>query len=248
MKDIQSLSDNRRINIKKVGVKTVTYPISLRDKLQKRQHTIAVANMYVNLPHHFKGTHMSRFVEILNEFHGDFDINKFSLLLERMKARLEAQASHLELFFPFFLSIEQENTPLLYKRYQCKMAGSLDGKVNQCFTLEIPVSLPQACSVSADFSSSQMDSGIWGKAEISVHFQRFFWIEDLIIAVEHVVEEQRILLGSQMGRLSAEALSRELGEELAKITELGWFSVTVHHFRNSYSTFAHVERENHKNR
>ena len=85
MKDIQSLSDSRRINIKKVGVKTVSYPITVLDKAQNCQHTIATANMYVNLPHEFKGTHMSRFVEILNEFHGEINIQSFHRILEKMK-------------------------------------------------------------------------------------------------------------------------------------------------------------------
>ena len=103
MKDIQSELDSRRIDIKKVGIKTVSYPITVRDKAQKKQHTVATANMYVNLPHKFKGTHMSRFVEILNEFHGEIDINSFQVILEKMKVRLEAEASHLELEFPYFL-------------------------------------------------------------------------------------------------------------------------------------------------
>ena len=91
MKDIQSQLDSRRINIKKVGVKTVSYPITVRDKAQKTQNTIATANMYVNLPHKFKGTHMSRFVEILNEFYGEINIESFHIILDKMKDRLEAE-------------------------------------------------------------------------------------------------------------------------------------------------------------
>ncbi len=81
MKDIQSQSDDRRVNIKKVGVKTISYPIALLDKKNKRQHTIATVNMYVNLPHRFKGTHMSRFIEILNQFHGGWDVHSFNSIL-----------------------------------------------------------------------------------------------------------------------------------------------------------------------
>lgn len=101
MKDIQNLADNRKINIQKVGVKNISYPIVLRDKAQSKQHTIASVNMYCNLPHQFKGTHMSRFIEILNDFHGDIDMNSFQLILERMKLKLEAEAAHLSIEFPF---------------------------------------------------------------------------------------------------------------------------------------------------
>ncbi|MDH4319761.1 MAG: GTP cyclohydrolase I FolE2, partial [Desulfobulbaceae bacterium] len=65
MKDIQNLRDDRRINIRKVGVKTISYPLTVLDKARRLQPTIATVNMYVNLPHCFKGTHMSRFIEIL---------------------------------------------------------------------------------------------------------------------------------------------------------------------------------------
>ena len=104
MKDIQSQEDHRRINIKKVGVKTISYPVTVLDKARSRQHTIATVNMYVNLPHHFKGTHMSRFVEILNRFHGAIDIGKFHNILEEMKEKLEAEAAHIEMSFAYFLT------------------------------------------------------------------------------------------------------------------------------------------------
>jgi len=64
--DVHNRKDNRNIDINKVGVKGIKYPITVLDKKNKTQHTIATINMYVDLPYHFKGTHMSRFVEILN--------------------------------------------------------------------------------------------------------------------------------------------------------------------------------------
>ena len=103
MKDIQNQTDHRCIDIKKVGVKTITYPVTVLDKAQASQKTVATVNMYVNLPHRFKGTHMSRFVEILNRFHGEIDLNAFHDILEEMKGRLEAEAAHIEITFPYFL-------------------------------------------------------------------------------------------------------------------------------------------------
>jgi len=103
MKDIQNLHDDRHINIRKVGVKTISYPVTVLDKARKIQKTVATVNMYVNLPHRFKGTHMSRFVEILNRFHGEINLRSFHLILEEMKERLDAAAAHMEIEFPYFL-------------------------------------------------------------------------------------------------------------------------------------------------
>jgi GTP cyclohydrolase I len=87
MIDVQSLTDYRNINVDKVGVKDIRYPITVMDKNCGVQNTVASINMYVNLPREFKGTHMSRFIEILNEFHGRLDIREFSMVLEAMKDR-----------------------------------------------------------------------------------------------------------------------------------------------------------------
>jgi GTP cyclohydrolase IB len=95
MKDIQGQRDYRRINIKKVGVKNISYPVTVLDKARKTQKTVATVNMYVNLPHQFKGTHMSRFVEILNRFHGEINLESFHRILEEMKIKLQAEAAHM---------------------------------------------------------------------------------------------------------------------------------------------------------
>ncbi len=239
MKDIQNLADSRKIDIQKVGVKTVRYPITLRDRAQGRQHTVAVANMYVNLPQHFKGTHMSRFVEILNDFHGDFDLGAFPLVLEKMKQRLDAQSSHLELLFPFFYRGKRG-----MQRYQCRVCGSLNEKLGEnaevSFAVDIPISSPEvACCVDSD-SVSQL-SGSWGMAEIAVSFRRFFWMEDLIEGVEETVSSCSEKVKNGAGQFCAEELCRVVGCSLQKIDELQRFSVTIRHYRNSCSTFAHLE-------
>jgi GTP cyclohydrolase I len=99
MPDLQKSPDTRNIAIDKVGVKDIRYPIVVMDKSKVRQHTVARINMYVDLPHHFKGTHMSRFIEILNQYHGEISIESLDTILQEMKERLEACA-HAELEFP----------------------------------------------------------------------------------------------------------------------------------------------------
>jgi GTP cyclohydrolase FolE2 len=103
LSDIQNTRDHRNINIDKVGVKNIRYPITVLDRAHGRQQTVANINMYVNLPKEFKGTHMSRFIEILNEYHGEIHIRNFATILETMKNRLQAESAHLEITFPYFI-------------------------------------------------------------------------------------------------------------------------------------------------
>ena len=139
MKDIQSLRDNRRINIRKVGVKTISYPVTVLDRAKKVQQTVATVNMYVNLPHSFKGTHMSRFVEILNRFHGDFNLQAFHRILQEMKEKLEAEAAHLEIEFPYFLQQEDEGSDIGADRYMCRMHGSLQEVDDLVLEIDVPI-------------------------------------------------------------------------------------------------------------
>ena len=103
MPDMQKRPDSRKIPIAKVGVKDITYPIVVMDKNRSLQHTVARVNMYVDLPHHFKGTHMSRFVEILNRHREQIALDKLETILDEMKAKLGSDSAHLEIQFPYFI-------------------------------------------------------------------------------------------------------------------------------------------------
>ena len=103
MKDIQNNHDDRRIPIKKAGIKHLRYPIVVLDRKNKSQHTVADLNMYVDLPHNFKGTHMSRFVEIINSFQGKVSVHKLDHLLKEMIQKFDSEIAHLEIKFPYFL-------------------------------------------------------------------------------------------------------------------------------------------------
>ncbi len=239
MKDIQSLSDSRRINIKKVGVKTVSYPITVLDKAQNRQHTVATANMYVNLPHKFKGTHMSRFVEILNEFHGEITLRSFHRILEKMKVRLEAEAAHMELDFPYFLKRKRNGETPGLGSYNCSMHGSLESVDDLKLQVEVPISLPLVEEIPNRLPGSM---GNWGKAEVSVRFRQFFWIEDIITLIEEAVCEEIDKLSTKVRKiLSVEGLTRRVAASLDEIDAIKWFSVTIHNFGEDCSTFATLE-------
>src|ERR1035437_1161615 len=100
MVDVQNLADTRKIAINRVGIKSIRHPVKVLDRSGGIQHTIAVFNMYVGLPHNFKGTHMSRFVEILNSHEREFSVENFESMLRDMVVRLEAETGQVEMNFP----------------------------------------------------------------------------------------------------------------------------------------------------
>lgn len=239
MKDIQSQVDHRRINIKKVGVKTISYPITVLDKASNRQSTVATVNMYVNLPHRFKGTHMSRFIEILNRFHGGIDLQSFHNILEEMKERLEAEAAHIEIAFPYFLKKKHHPETLKASQYQCSMHGSLRQTDDLELQFSVPVSLPLSEPIAEALPRSM---GRWGMVFVRVRFQRFIWIEDLIMLVEEgIATERQNVVNKLHPALSVEALTMLLAERMAELSAVKWFSVTVENLAQGYSTFAAIE-------
>ena len=244
MKDIQSQPDHRRIDIRKVGVKNISYPVTVLDKSQKFQDTVATVNMYVNLPHHFKGTHMSRFIEILNRFRGNISPKSFHLILEEMKEKLQAEAAHMEIEFPYFLKRKtpHANTVGLWK-YACRMHGSLHEADDLILEIEVPISPPLPAQTENGLPRSL---GHWGIASISLRFKQFFWIEDLIQLVEEVTSHnlswsKNADISSDYSNLSVEQIAKALGEKLASEPEISWFSLQVENLSEGYSTFAMLE-------
>jgi GTP cyclohydrolase IB len=102
--DVQNLADTRHLAINKVGIKGIRHPVVVRDKSIGVQHTVATFNMYVHLPHNFKGTHMSRFVEILNQHGREISVESFESILREMVDKLEAKSGYIEMVFPYFVN------------------------------------------------------------------------------------------------------------------------------------------------
>ena len=232
MKDIQSLPDLRRISIRKVGVKNISYPIIVLDKERKTQQTVARVNMYVNLPHRFKGTHMSRFVEILNRFHGKFNLRTFHLILEEMKDRLEAEAAHLEIAFPYFLHNRPQAPNPGMERYECRLHGSLAERLDLVVEVDVPVALQPGPTTPGQGAVS---AGIWGLVTVSVRMNRFLWIEDLIALIGEGVAPPPDPAGP------VESMCRRVGSVLAASDAFDWYKVVVKNIASGYAAYASSE-------
>ena len=109
MIDVQSTPDTREIPLQKVGVKGLSYPVTVLDKTHKRQSTTAQIDLFVNLPHDYKGTHMSRFIENFHRHHRDLGMKQFLLMLEDIRQSLSAERAFGTMEFPFFMTKKAKN-------------------------------------------------------------------------------------------------------------------------------------------
>ncbi len=183
MDDVQSTPDTRHIAIDKVGIKDVRHPIKVRDRSSGEQHTIANFNMYVNLPHNFKGTHMSRFMEILNGHENEITVKSFNEMLAEMTDRLEASSGHIEMTFPYFVD---KTAPVTGVKslldYEVSFIGEIhDGQADMSLKVVVPVTSLCPCSkkISKHGAHNQRSH-----VTITVRTRGFVWIEEVIDIVE----------------------------------------------------------------
>jgi GTP cyclohydrolase I len=188
VEDVQGRADSRQLSIDRVGIKDISHPVREKDRAAGEQHTIAKFNMYVTLPHDFKGTHMSRFVEIL---HGEREISveSFRGMLERMAQRLEADAGHIEMTFPFFV---MKTAPVSgvesLMDYQASLIGEYQHGVSELW-LRVVVPVTSLCPCSKNISergAHNQRSHVTLSAKVRGHV----WIEELIDLVEAEASSQ----------------------------------------------------------
>ena len=139
--DVQGSADKRKIAINKVGIKDIRHPVLVRDRSDGIQHTIATFSMFVYLPHHFKGTHMSRFVKILNDHEKEISVESFKDMLKEMSEMLEADSGYIEMKFPYFIN---KKAPISGVEslldYDVSLIGEINkGKTQTRIKVQVPV-------------------------------------------------------------------------------------------------------------
>lgn len=255
MKDIQKQRDFRKIEINKVGVKNIRYPITVLDKAKGVQHTVASVNMYVDLPHRFKGTHMSRFVEILNKYKGDISIKNFSKILSEMKRKLKAKSAHLEVEFPYFIEKEAPVTKAKsLMEYVCRFCGSSNERNDFYIGIMVPITTVCPCSKEiSEFGAHNQRSMV----TVNLRFKKFIWIEDIIHLVEECAscdlysilkrpDEKYVTEKAYKKPMFVEDVVREIASKLKKDKNITWFTVESENFESihNHSAYAFVERDN----
>ncbi len=177
--DVQNFADGRHLAIDRVGIKGIRHPIRVRDRTGGIQHTIAMFNMYVHLPHNFKGTHMSRFVEILNGHERELSVESFESILREMVRRLEAESGHIEMSFPYFVNkaapVSGVNSLM---DYDVTFVGEIDNG-EYSFTMKVVVPVTSLCPCSkriSDYGAHNQRSHV----TVTAKTKGFVWIEDLV--------------------------------------------------------------------
>lgn len=183
MSDVQNSKDTRHIPINKVGIKDIRHPIRVRDRSEGEQNTIANFNMYVNLPHDFKGTHMSRFVHILNNHEREISIKSFKDMLIEMAELLEAKSGHIEMSFPYFVNKTAPASGVQsLLDYDVTFIGEVhDGETSLNVKVVVPVTSLCPCSKKiSDYGAHNQRSHVTVTATIN----EFIWVEEIIDLVE----------------------------------------------------------------
>ena len=258
MVDVQSMPDDREIEIDKVGVKNIKYPVIVLDRANGYQNTVATIDMYVNLPHHYKGTHMSRFVEILHENKNMINMKNFPDILKALKVRLDAESAHMIIQFPYFIKKEApvSRTPS-YMEYQCGFRGYLDSQdIMNEFVVSVSVPVNTLCPCSKEISDYGAHNQR-GVVKVDLMVKKFFWIEDMITVIEGCgssdvysilkrEDEKYITEKAFENPKFVEDVVRDIANVLSQDSNIKWFSVEAETFESihNHSAYAYLERSN----
>ena len=256
MKDIQNERDHRQIPIDEVGIKNLRYPITVLDKEKGYQHTVATINMYVDLPHRDKGTHMSRFVEILHLFRPEVSLKRISEVLYQMKGHLNADSAHIEVTFPYFIekTAPVSGSPGLMD-YTCRFTGASNPEEPVDLISEVIVPISSVCPCSKEISDAGAHNQR-GEVRLATRFKRFIWIEDMIDIVESSAscevfsvlkraDEKYVTETGYTNPKFAEDVVRDIVIKLKQDNNITWFSLSAENFESihNHSAYAHITRD-----
>jgi GTP cyclohydrolase I len=252
--DIQGMPDIRALGINKVGIKDIYHPVCIADRAGGQQHTVARFNMYVDLSCHFKGAHMSRFVEILNEYRGEISVTSFPDILKKMIRRLEAQAGHIEMQFHYFMRkkapVTQAESLMDYQ--VIFMADHTHNKT--VFSVKIIVPVTSLCPCSKEISKYGAHNQ---RSHITVMAQlhHFIWIEELIELVEKQascelygllkrLDEKYVTERAYENPKFVEDMVRDIAACLNTDSRIGNYRVESENFESihNHSAYAMIER------
>ncbi len=261
MLDVQNTRDTREVPLMKVGVSDLQYPVKVLDRKRGTQMTTARVNLYVNLPQHFKGTHMSRFIEIFHRHHEDLGMRQFLTMLEEIRTSLEAERSFGAISFPFFI---EKEAPVSKEKgimsYQCGYEGeAFEGGSRFFVNVSVPVTTVCPCSKAISDRGAHNQRGI---VSVKIESKSLFWIEDVIEAVEGAASsglysvlkrpDEKFVTEQAYDRpCFVEDVVREVYLALRDFTQcdrgFSWFSVECKNFESihNHNAYAYTEYRRH---
>lgn len=254
MVDVQGRRDERNVPIKRVGVRNLRHPVTVLDRANGTQRTIATVNLFASLPHHFKGTHMSRFIEVFTEYVENIYMQHFLEMLDRIRISLDADWSYGEIDFPYFLTKHAPATGAASMMdYRCRYIGEVGPQRRDFFVgIDVPVLTVCPCSKEISDRGAHNQRGV---VSVTVKLGPFFWIEDVIEQVEAAsssglytllkrADERHVTERAYDHPVFVEDLVRDVVIRLERFADFPWFSVEATNFESihHHDAFAYAER------
>jgi len=250
MPDVQGSSDARQVAIDKVGVKGVTYPMRLRQRDGGEQSTVASINMYVSLPHYQKGTHMSRFLEVLNHYSGAITPEEIPAIAEAIRQRLDAADAHFEATFTYFIRKQAPVTKMPgLMDYQVTFDCSVkDGKSDFVIGLKVPATSLCPCSKEISRYGAHNQRCL---IEARVRFKGMLWVEDLVSILEGAAsmelfavlkrpDEKYVTEKAYENPKFVEDIVRDLALALDREDRITWYSINSENFESIHNHNAYA--------
>jgi GTP cyclohydrolase IB len=261
MPDVQAKHDLRKVAIDRVGVKDVTYPIRLRMPEEAgggEQTTVASVNMYVALPHHQKGTHMSRFLEVLNEFAGEEGMALtpacFPKVAKAVCERLNAQEAHVSAEFTYFIKklAPVTKAPGLMD-YRVRFESVSNGHEDFIMTVAAPATSLCPCSKEiSEYGAHNQRCRI----EASVRITERVWIEEIVEYLERAAsnpvfavlkrpDEKWVTEKAYENPKFVEDIVRDLALLLEADDRISWYSINSENFESihNHNAYAQLARD-----
>jgi GTP cyclohydrolase IB len=254
MHDKQNERDHRELRIDKVGVRGLRFPIQIRDKAHSTQNTIATIGMFVDLPKEFKGTHMSRFIEVLNAHGGVVHVENITDILHAMQERLKAETAHLEMEFPFFLT---KKAPVTGRDgvmdYTARFDATACGPdIDFLLTVKAGVTTLCPCSKAISSYGAHNQRGI---CTVQIRSRKAVWIEELIEIVESSAsselfsllkrqDEKAVTEHAYENPVFVEDLVRNVALKLNAHRQVTWYKVEAENFESihNHNAYACIEK------
>ncbi len=252
MQDVQKQRDHRNIPIDRVGIKNLKYPITVRDKREGHQPTVATIDMYVNLPHKDRGTHMSRFVEMLHLFRPEVSLKNFDVILQEMKRHLNAASAHIDITFPYFIEKKAPvSNSIGLMDYTCRIIGVSEENGKTDLVSEVIVPISSVCPCSKEISDAGAHNQR-GEVRLRTRFKKFIWLEDMIELVEQSascdvfsilkrVDEKHVTEAAFSNPKFVEDIVRDIAMQLNNDDNITWFTVSAENFESIHNHSAYAE-------
>jgi len=252
--DIQSTHDARNIPIDKVGVRNVKYPIKVLERTGGVQQTFGVFTLTVDLPRHFKGTHMSRFLEVLGEYNHEIGGDTIPRILAKLREKLDAETAHLEVKFNFF---REKAAPVTGKvgmmAYECGFISA--GGATDEFLVYANVPVTTLCPCSKEISAFGAHNQR-GYVTVKIEARGMLWLEDVIDMIESAgsaqlypvlkrPDEKFVTEQAYQNPRFVEDMVREVALAFDQHPNVGTYEVEVenHESIHDHNAYAYLKRE-----